>query len=206
MRNNLFINNIMGYKKLRKNAGDLLKASYESQADAENRMSKKGYTYDKDLSSMESKVFVNKRGRPVIVQRGSTRLSDWAEDGLIAVGLGGLGNRQKKAIELNKKVEEKYGKPADAIGHSLGGRLVENQGSKGNVITYNKASGLGDIGKTFDKKQVDIKTNNDLPSFLSNFQNHNVELVKQKEHSINPFQEVYNAHNVDNLFPHASST
>ena len=136
MRNNLFINNIMGYKKLRKNAGDLLKASYESQADAENRMSKKGYTYDKDLSSMESKVFVNKRGRPVIVQRGSTRLSDWAEDGLIAVGLGGLGNRQKKAIELNKKVEEKYGKPADAVGHSLGGRLVENQGSKGCNVRY----------------------------------------------------------------------
>jgi hypothetical protein len=88
----------------------------------------------------------------------------------------------------------------------LGGRLIENSGAHGNIITYNKASGLGDIGKTFDKKQVDIKTNNDLPSFLSNFQNHNVELVKQKEHSINPFQEVYNAHNVDNLFPHASST
>ena len=206
MKNNLFVNNIMGYKKLRKNAGDFLKASYETQADAENRMSKKGYTYDKDLSTMESKVFVNKRGKPTIVQRGSTRLSDWAEDGLIAVGLGSLGNRQKKAIELNKKVETKYGKSADAIGHSLGGRLVENQGSNGNVITYNKASGLGDIGKTFDKKQVDIKTNNDLPSFLSNFQNHNVEVVKQKEHSLNPFKEVFNAHNVDNLFPNASTS
>jgi len=196
----------MGYKKLRKNAGDLLKASYETQADAENRMSKKGYSYDKDLSSMESKVFVNKRGKATIVQRGSTRLSDWAEDGLIAVGLGSLGNRQKKAIELNKKVEVKYGKPADAIAHSLGGRLIENSGAHGNIITYNKAAGLGDIGKTFDKKQVDIKTNNDLPSFLSNFQTHNVEVVKQKEHSLNPFQEVFNAHNVDNLFPNASTS
>ena len=196
----------MGYKKLRKNAGDFLKASYETQKDAEARMSKKGYTYDKDLSSMESKVFVNKNGKPTIVQRGSTRLSDWAEDGLIAVGLGGLGNRQKKAIELNKKVEEKYGRNADAIGHSLGGRLVENSGSHGNIITYNKATGLGDIGKTFDKKQVDIKTVEDLPSALSNFQNHNVEIVKQKEHSINPFKEVWSAHNVDNLFPNASTT
>ena len=128
----------MGYKKLRKNAGDFLKASYETQKDAEARMSKKGYTYDKDLSSMESKVFVNKNGKPTIVQRGSTRLSDWAEDGLIAVGLGGLGNRQKKAIELNKKVEEKYGRNADAIGHSLAGWLVENSGAHGNIITYNK--------------------------------------------------------------------
>jgi len=196
----------MGYKKLRKNAGDFLKASYETQKDAEARMSKKGYTYDKDLSSMESKVFVNKNGKPTIVQRGSTRLSDWAEDGLIAVGLGGLGNRQKKAIELNRKVEEKYGRNADAIGHSLAGRLVENSGSHGNIITYNKATGLGDIGKTFDKKQVDIKTVEDLPSVLSNFQNHNVEIVKQKVHSINPFKEVWNAHNVDNLFPYASTT
>ena len=196
----------MGLKKLRKDTADLLKASYETQANAENRMSKKGYTYDKDLSSMESKVFVNKRGKPVIVQRGSTRLSDWAEDGLIAVGLGALGSRQKKAIELNKKVEEKYGRSADAVGHSLGGRLVENQGSKGNIITYNKASGLGDINKTFSRKQLDIKTVEDVPSVLSNFQNHNVEVVKQKEHSLNPFKEVFNAHNVDNLFPNASAS
>ena len=81
----------MGYKKLRKDLPDLLKASYETQADAEARLKKKGYTYDKDLSSMESKVFVNKRGKPTVVQRGSKRLSDFAEDGLIAVGLGGLG-------------------------------------------------------------------------------------------------------------------
>lgn len=196
----------MGFKKLRKDAGELMKASYETQADAEKRMSKKGYTYDKDLSSMESKVFVNKRGKPVIVQRGSTRLSDWAEDGLIAVGLGSLGNRQKKAIELNKKVEQKYGKPVDAVGHSLAGRLIENSGAKGNIITYNKAAGLGDIGKSFSKKQLDIKTSEDLPSLLSNTQYHNVEVVKQKEHSINPFKEVFEAHDIDNLFPNASTT
>jgi len=195
----------MGYKKLRKDAPELMKASYETQGKAEERMKKKGYTYDKDLSTMESKVFVNKRGKPVIAQRGSTRLSDWAEDALIGVGLGGLGSRQKKAIELNKKVEEKYGKSVDAVAHSLGGRLIENSGGKGNIITFNKAAGLGDIGKTFNKKQVDVKTQNDLPSFLSNFQNHNVETVQQKEHSINPFTEVYNAHNLDNLFPNASS-
>ena len=196
----------MGFKKLRKDAGDFMKASYETQADAENRMSKKGYTYDKDLSSMESKVFVNKRGKPIIVQRGSTRLSDWAEDALIGVGLGSFGNRQKKAIELNKKVEQKYGKPVDAVAHSLGGRLIENSGARGNIITYNKAAGLGDIGKSFSKKQLDIKTSEDLPSLLSNTQYHNVEVVKQKEHSINPFKEVFEAHDIDNLFPNASTS
>ena len=196
----------MGLKKLRKDAGDLLKASYETQADAEARMKKKGYTYDKDLSTMESKVFVNKRGKPVIAQRGSTRLSDWAEDGLIAVGLGGFGNRQKKAIELNKKVEEKYGRSADAVGHSLAGRLVENSGAKGNIIAYNKAGGLADIGKKINKNQLDIITKNDLLAKVTNTQDHNLEIVKQKEHSLNPFKEVFNAHNVDNLFPNASTT
>ena len=193
----------MGLKKLRKDTPDLLKASYLSQSQAEDLMKKKGYSYDKDLSTMESKVFINKKGRPVIAQRGSTRLSDWAEDGLIAVGLGSLGSRQKKAIELNNNVEKKYGRVADAVGHSLGGRLIENSGSHGNVITFNKAIGLGDIGKTFKNNQVDIRTNNDIVSGLTNLQTHNVETIKQKVHSFNPFQEVYKAHDVDNLFPNA---
>ena len=100
-------------------------------------------------------------------------------------------------------LENKYGRVADAVGHSLGGRLIENSGSHGNVITYNKAIGLGDIGKTFKNNQVDIRTNNDVVSGLTNLQTHNVETVKQKVHSLNPFQEVYNAHDVDNLFPNA---
>jgi hypothetical protein len=29
----------------------------------------------------------------------------------------------------------------NAVGHSLGGRLAENSGAHGNIITYNKAKG-----------------------------------------------------------------
>jgi hypothetical protein len=195
----------MKLERLRKDAPDLLKASYETQKDAEARMMKKGYTYDKELSTMESKVFVNKNGKPVVAQRGSTRLSDWLEDGLIGLGLGKYGTRQQRAIDLNKKVEEKYGKKVNAVGHSLGGRLVENSGANGAVITYNKASGLGDVLDKHNDKQLDLRTKGDLPSLLSIGQEHNVEYVNQKNHSINPFKEVYNAHNVDNLFPGASS-
>ena len=106
----LFVLIKMKLERLRKDAPDLLRASYETQKEAEARMMKKGYTYDKELSTMESKVFVNKSGKPVIAQRGSTRLSDWLEDGLIGLGLGKYGSRQQRAIDLNKKVEEKYGK------------------------------------------------------------------------------------------------
>lgn len=194
----------MKVERLRKDTPDLLRASYETQKDAEKRMSKKGYTYDKDLSTMESKVFVNKNGKPVIAQRGSTRLSDWYEDGLIGVGLGKYGTRQQRAIELNKKVEEKYGKKVNAVGHSLAGRLIENSGANGAVITYNKASGLGDVFDKHNDKQLDLRTKGDLPSLLSIGQEHNVENIKQNEHSLNPFQEVFNHHNVDNLFPNSS--
>ena len=75
----------MKLKKLRKDTPDLIKASYLPQREAEDLMKKRGYTYDKDLSSMESKVFV-KNGRPVISHRGSVRLTDWLEDAQIAFG------------------------------------------------------------------------------------------------------------------------
>ena len=193
----------MGYKKLRKNAGEFLKASYEPLNVAEKRMSKKGYVLDKDLSTVESKVFVNKKNnKPVLVERGSSNIKDWVvDDVLIGVGLSGLSSRQQKTKTLNKKIEEKYNKPVSGLGHSLGGHLIENGGLKGNVITYNKAASFADIGRAYNKKQVDLKTRNDLPSFLSGYQEHNVEIIKQKEKSINPFKNAIEAHDIRNLFP-----
>lgn len=191
----------MGFKKLRRDTPDLLKASYLPQNQAIDLMKKKGYTYDKDLSSMQSKVFVNKKGVPVIAQRGSIRLSDWGEDGLILLGLGDLGFRQNNAKKLNYNVEKKYGVPADAVGHSLAGRLIENSGAHGNIITYNKAIGLGDIGKTFKKNQLDIRTKKDIVSGLSGTQKHNVEIINQKKHNNSPIIEIINAHDANNLIP-----
>ena len=43
--------------KLREDTGDLLKASYLPQKDAQAKMEKKGYKYDPQLSSMASKVY-----------------------------------------------------------------------------------------------------------------------------------------------------
>ena len=193
----------MGYKKLRKNDGEFLKASYEDLNVAEKRMNKKGYSLDKDLSTDESKVFINKNNnKPVLIERGSSNLKDWVvDDVLIGIGLSGLSSRQQKTKALNRKIEEKYNKPVSGVGHSLGGHLIENGDLKGNIITYNKASSFSDIARTYNKKQVDLKTKNDLPSFLSGYQNHNVEIIKQKERSINPFKNAVEAHDIRNLFP-----
>ena len=55
----------------------ILNASYKPQSQAKQDLENKGYTYDKDLSTMNSKVFVDKEGNANIVYRGSTRVSDW---------------------------------------------------------------------------------------------------------------------------------
>jgi hypothetical protein len=198
----------MGFKKLRRDTPDLLRASYLPQKQAEALLKHKGYTYDKQLSTMQSKVFVSKGNQPVIVQRGSKRFTDWLEDGLIAVGAGNIAPRQRQAIRLTQAVEQKYHKPADAVGHSLGGRLVENSKAHGNIITYNKAVGLADIGRVIPKNQLDIRSHIDVPSLLSltQLRHNNIEHVKQKNHHFNPFVEVFNAHNLDNLFPHSSTS
>ena len=109
----------------KRNLHDLLSAGYLNQKQAAEKL-KSTYDYDHDLSNNETKVFINKEtNKPVIVHRGSKRLSDWVDNAKIAVGLGKYSNRLQKSNEIAKKVNQKYGNH-DAVGHSLGGYLAEN--------------------------------------------------------------------------------
>lgn len=174
----------------------LLKNSYKNQKEAAENLKKYGYTYDGALSNNETKVFI-KNNKPVIIHRGSKRLSDWAEDGLILAGLGSMGHRQKQAERITKRVEQKYGTSADSVGHSLGGRLAENSGNHGQIITYNKAVGLADIGKTKNsKRQLDIRNSGDIVSVLGHTQKANKEQINKGLSFFNPI----GAHNVNHLF------
>lgn len=147
----------------------LLQSGYLPQSEAELAMKRRGYNYDSDLSSMETKVFV-KDGKPVIVHRGTTTAKDMVDDSLLAIGLGKAGHRYKNARRVTKKAEEKYGQAADTLGHSYGGWLAEHSGGHGHTTTYNKAVGLADLGKHISNKQTDIRTDRDLVSYLSNTQ------------------------------------
>ena len=70
---------------------DVLKASYMPQKQAADYLQKtQGYSYDPQLSSMQQKVFLNRDGKPVIAQRGSTRLSDWVYEDPAAMLLASL--------------------------------------------------------------------------------------------------------------------
>jgi hypothetical protein len=176
----------------------ILNSSYQNQKEASKSLGKLGYTYDKKLSTNQSKVFVDSEGNPNIAFRGSKTARDWLiSDPLLALGLQNLDPRFKEAKALTKKVEQKYGKPADVYGHSLGGTLAEKSGAKGNIVTYNKGVGIGDIGKKIPKNQTDIRTKSDVVSALALTQKHsNGDLINLKTPILqNPLQ----AHGLDNL-------
>jgi len=148
----------------------LLKSGYLPQSEAEQQMRQLGYGYDKTLSSMQTKVFISPQGKPTIVHRGSVTAKDWIDDGLIALGLGKLGHRYKDAVRVTKRAEDKYKQAADTVSHSYGGWLSENSLAHGEIVTYNKAAGLGDIFKQIPPNQTDIRTAGDLASLLSETQ------------------------------------
>lgn len=149
------------------NLQPILEASYKSQGEAQSSLGKLGYTYDPELSTMENKVFIEKAtGRPSVAFRGSTRVSDWLiEDPAIALGI--ETPKQRRARELVQKVEAKYKQPTDVYGHSLGGARAELSGASGNIYTYNKAVGLGQIGKKLSTRQTDVRVARDIVSLPS---------------------------------------
>lgn len=175
----------------------ILEASYQNQKEASKTLAKHGYTYDKKLSTNQSKVFVDSAGNPNIAFRGSKTVKDWLiSDTLLAVGGSKLDPRFQEAKSLTKAVEKKYGKPADVFGHSLGGALAEKSGAKGNITTFNKGAGIGDIGKKIPANQTDIRTRNDVVSALSLTQKHDGDLVNLKTSLL---QNPVKAHALDNL-------
>jgi hypothetical protein len=181
----------------RSDLANLVKASYASQKDA-TKILNNNYTIDKDLSKMNSKVFLdNRTNKPVILHRGTVTAGDVFNDGLLAVGLGRFSGRNKQAKRLTKKVEAKYNAPATAVGHSLGGWLAERSGNKGDIVTYNKAVGIADIGtKKNSNRQFDVRTAGDLVSGLGFTQSANKETIDNKNFFKNPLS----AHGSDNLF------
>lgn len=182
----------------RENIRPILEASMANQREAKQILGNMGYTYDPELSTNESKVFIDKEGNPNIAFRGSKRIEDFLiTDPLLAFGLEGFTTRFTTAKDLTKKVEEKYGKPADAFGFSLGGSLAEKSGASGKIVTYNKGTGILDIGRTIPKNQIDIRTPADKVSALATTQKHKygnlVELNKPWS------QDILTAHKINNL-------
>ncbi len=148
---------------------ELFQASYDNPLDAEKRLAKYGYKFQSDISSPESKVFLDPQDNPVILHRGTHRIADWGTD-VKSILFGQEGRRTREAKQLTKKVKELYkNKPVTAYGTSLGGFLAEQSGAE-NVVTYNKGVSPKDIFKKRKETQTDIRTSKDIISLPGIFQ------------------------------------
>ena len=183
--------------KAQQNLLPILQASYQNPNEAKQTLTNSGYTLDEELSRPNAKVFVDKKGRPNIAFRGSQRASDFLiSDPLLALGLGKYDKRYSDAQNLTKQVQEKYHKKVDTFGHSLGGRDAEISGANGHIYTYDKGVGIGDLFKTIPKKQMDIRTTNDIVSLGSLTQTHTKNNFKEID---KPNQTLLEAHDLNNL-------
>lgn len=146
----------------------VLQSSYLPQRQAKTLGENQGLQYDRANSKMDTKVFL-KDNKPIVVHRGSTRVSDWVYEDPASF----LGIKTKRALQaqrLNKKLEMQYGSKPINVGHSLGGALAESTNRGGQVMTYNKLSTLPSIFSNRPKGQIDYRTNLDIPSALSQYQ------------------------------------
>ena len=166
-----------------------LSASYLKNDKAEQELKKSGYTLDKDLSGKRAKVYTDSEGKPTIAYRGTQNFHDVITDFAIPLGLAQRTKRMAHSKTLAKKVEEKYGQSANAVGHSLGGYLAENSGAHGSIVTFNKAS-VGSRNK--NDKQVDIRTKRDLVSMFTPKKKTNITIASKTQ---NPLTE----HTTDSL-------
>lgn len=168
------------------NIHKFLKTSYATEKKPEIP---EGYKKDDSLSGRRVQVYVNHRGKAIVVHRGTEGLPDVWSDVKFSLGYK-KSKRFKHASKIQNEAEKKYG--ADRIttmGHSLGGAIAENVGQHSRkIITYNKAVGLGDIGKRIRSHQTDIRTKNDLVSFLRKTQKGGT-LITLKSETKDPLKE-----------------
>jgi hypothetical protein len=155
----------------------ILEASYLPQKKAAEHVSKIGFGYDKDLSTMKNKVFIDPSGRPLISNRGSVTAKDWLIDD-VNIATGGFFKTQRirDAEKLAKATQKKYNIDPTYASHSLGGYLSEQSAKKtpdSQVYTYNKASSFPSVFSSTPKSQTDYRTTLDIPSAFSVFQSGN---------------------------------
>ena len=173
----------------------ILKASYLNQKEASHKLENLGYKYDPELSSNENKVFVDRKGNPNIAFRGTKTGKDVVSDVLLGLGLDKYDTRFKEAKHLTKLVEDKYEKPVNVFGSSLGGSIAEKAGGNGSIYTHNKGVGIGDLFKSIPNNQTDYRNKNDVVSLGALTQSHSNNNLKNIETG-NKVLDVFGNHKI----------
>jgi hypothetical protein len=125
-----------------------LKIGYKSKEYQEQKMAKRGYVRDNDLSSVNHQAYYNKKKDKLLFNVKGTNpydINDYITDGYLAFG--GIKNtsRYKEADKMLTKAKEKYNPTSvSVIGHSLGGSIAGLIASKNDhVITLDKGATIG---------------------------------------------------------------
>jgi len=119
----------------------MLKETYKKPQDRDKNIG--DYYIDESLSTPENVVYHNpKTGETKVAYRGTEgTLADWSNNAKYAFGLHNTTKRYKRANEIQKQVEQKYGtQNLDVLGHSQSGAFAQEIGKNSkNVIVLNPA-------------------------------------------------------------------
>lgn len=185
----LYLNHrLIGGKLSSKEFELMLKESYKKPNERQNIGD---YIIDESLSTPENVVYHNaKTGETKNVYRGTEgTLKDWSNNAFYALGLHNKTGRYKRANEIEKKVEEKYGTDnLDVLGHSQSGAFTQEIGKNAkNVIVLNPAT--HPLYTPTSKNTTVVRSTNDVVSGINKLnpfnwgKKANVE-IKGKTHNV----------------------
>jgi len=188
---------IKGGKIAIKDLKQLLNETYKNKGNNIDTIN--NYKLDDELSSDKTKVYINNNNNEVVIaNRGTSDMKDVITDMKIIFGY--KDNRFKEGIDILDKVKKKYiNNSIDAIGHSLGASVAEEQGKDPqvkNIITLNKPTTPYDVfrpSKNRDK-QYDIKTTKDVVSLLAPLQKNSNDIIIPSQSN-----NLYIEHKIDTL-------
>ena len=146
-----------------------------------------GYVLDRELSTKRDKVYYDpKTKKAVHTIAGTDRLTDWANNLLIPLGLHHKTQRYKDAENIQKKANAKYGKEnLSLVSHSQSGNIADNLAKRNLVGDENITLNPAIIGRHNKNLKV-VKSSGDVVSVLTKT-NKDDEIIKSKTY--NPLTE-----------------
>jgi hypothetical protein len=132
-----------------------------------------GYIRDDALSGSRAQVYYNpETGEAHVIHRGTQGIVDWKNN--IAYGLNNYEStdRYKHAKKIQEQAENKY-RPENinTIGHSQGAMVANKLGKNTkNIIAVDRPVNLRDLLTKTSGHTTDVRTKNDLVSYLMPYQ------------------------------------
>ena len=133
-----------------------------------------GFLRDDSLSGNRAQVYYNpETGEAHVIHRGSKGIKDWlVNNPAYAFNNYESTDRYKHAQKIQEQAEKKYGaQNVNTLGHSQGAMAAEKVGKNTkNIIAIDRPVNLRDLLTKTSGNTTDIRTKNDLVSYLLPYQ------------------------------------